>query len=335
MDSLAHQKTEKHVMGRFFISQSFDDFELFSEQTGSWEVDFLLLKPKKFSANLTYFGDNDVIISDIDLGNHLHQRGASPKGYYTFAVHHPDSQPHKWRLLNCPCNSIAFFPENNELQSVSVPGFHTFTISIRESLFTTVANELQVSDFCRLIKQGDVTICDEKKLRCLQSFLQALCYQASQSKLAKLHYVLNEDVKWILSKMILDTLAHSKGCEPTKKQIHYRNIATRVLEHIGSDISRKLSLAELCEVGWVTERSLRNVFYEIFSTSPSSYVKKFRLSSARKMLFNEGYWAKPIVEIANKNSFWHMGQFAKDYKILFGELPSETRSKLISTIHPL
>jgi len=30
------------------------------------------------------------------------------------------------------------------------------------------------------------------------------------------------------------------------------------------------------------------------------------------------------IVIANQYGFWHMGQFAKDYNNLFGELPSET-----------
>jgi AraC family ethanolamine operon transcriptional activator len=32
----------------------------------------------------------------------------------------------------------------------------------------------------------------------------------------------------------------------------------------------------------------------------------------------------PVVDIAAQYGFWHMGQFSKDYKNLFGELPSST-----------
>jgi AraC family ethanolamine operon transcriptional activator len=31
-----------------------------------------------------------------------------------------------------------------------------------------------------------------------------------------------------------------------------------------------------------------------------------------------------IADIANHWSFWRMGQFSKDYKCFFGELPSQT-----------
>jgi len=31
-----------------------------------------------------------------------------------------------------------------------------------------------------------------------------------------------------------------------------------------------------------------------------------------------------VADVANRHGFWHMGQFAKDYRKTFGELPSET-----------
>ena len=40
--------------------------------------------------------------------------------------------------------------------------------------------------------------------------------------------------------------------------------------------------------------------------------------------FSEGSSDTKILNIANDWGFWHMGQFAADYKSLFGELPSET-----------
>ena len=38
----------------------------------------------------------------------------------------------------------------------------------------------------------------------------------------------------------------------------------------------------------------------------------------------------PIAEIANGWGFWHMGQFAADYRQHFGALPSETRGKRVA-----
>jgi AraC family ethanolamine operon transcriptional activator len=34
-----------------------------------------------------------------------------------------------------------------------------------------------------------------------------------------------------------------------------------------------------------------------------------------------------IADVANDWGFWHMGQFAKDYRRMFGELPSDTLAR--------
>jgi hypothetical protein len=39
-----------------------------------------------------------------------------------------------------------------------------------------------------------------------------------------------------------------------------------------------------------------------------------------------------LADIANKWGFWHLGQFAEDYRLLFGELPSETYGRNQSRI---
>ena len=37
-----------------------------------------------------------------------------------------------------------------------------------------------------------------------------------------------------------------------------------------------------------------------------------------------------VADAANEWGFWHMGQFAKDYRRMFGELPSETLNGALS-----
>ena len=51
-----------------------------------------------------------------------------------------------------------------------------------------------------------------------------------------------------------------------------------------------------------------------------AYINAMRLNGARRELMNR----LKVNEAANAWGFWHMGQFAKDYRKLFGELPSET-----------
>jgi hypothetical protein len=55
-------------------------------------------------------------------------------------------------------------------------------------------------------------------------------------------------------------------------------------------------------------------------------MKGLQLSRVRNDLlrFDEG---ESITDLANVHGFWHMGQFAADYRLLFGELPSKTAAR--------
>ena len=61
-------------------------------------------------------------------------------------------------------------------------------------------------------------------------------------------------------------------------------------------------------------------FEKIVGISPTSYLKMIRLNAVKRML------AKGNVSVSQAAAhwgFWHLSQFATDYKKAFGMLPSE------------
>jgi len=56
----------------------------------------------------------------------------------------------------------------------------------------------------------------------------------------------------------------------------------------------------------------------------SRFMKDYRLNGARRDLGRIVSQETKISDVANRWGFWHLGQFAKDYRLWFGELPSET-----------
>ena len=61
--------------------------------------------------------------------------------------------------------------------------------------------------------------------------------------------------------------------------------------------------------------------------SPGAYLRAVRLNSVRKQLRLGDPQSTKISDIANACGFWHLGQFAADYKRHFGERPSETLAR--------
>ena len=86
------------------------------------------------------------------------------------------------------------------------------------------------------------------------------------------------------------------------------------------------SVRDLCRTIGVSERTLQYAFVAHFGVTPASYLKAVRLNGARREFRRSDPLDAKISEIAGRWGFWHMGQFAADYRKQFGELPSQTLS---------
>jgi AraC family ethanolamine operon transcriptional activator len=97
----------------------------------------------------------------------------------------------------------------------------------------------------------------------------------------------------------------------------------RRLAYIAEFGNESLTVLDLCKA---SERTLRYAFQEHFGVSPKTYLSVYRLNKVRKELRNDHLASIKISDIANQWGFWHIGQFAADYRKLLGGLPSETRA---------
>lgn len=91
-----------------------------------------------------------------------------------------------------------------------------------------------------------------------------------------------------------------------------------------ADLSRPWTVHDLCAGLHVSERTLRYGFQEYFGMGPIAYLKIQRLHRVRRQLQGSTVGQTTVTDVAIQWGFWHMGQFAKDYKQMFGESPSAT-----------
>jgi len=129
---------------------------------------------------------------------------------------------------------------------------------------------------------------------------------------------------------MLSSLEPSAGAsmpDSRSARIHRRAAVERARDYIHRNLSEQIRLSELCTYARVQSRCLEYGFREITGLSPFSYVKALRLSSVRKALLSPALPLRSISEIACDNGFWHLSQFAVDYRKFFGESPSATRSR--------
>ena len=83
-------------------------------------------------------------------------------------------------------------------------------------------------------------------------------------------------------------------------------------------------IAMLTSAIWIFAPNVVDKVDTLFVGAYESYYKHhFKVSHQKYVKISNGN-GKRVSDVVNDWGFWHMGQFAADYRKLFGELPSET-----------
>lgn len=98
-------------------------------------------------------------------------------------------------------------------------------------------------------------------------------------------------------------------------------------DYLRANPARPVYTEELCAAIGASATRLHQAFHATFGISPHRYLKLRRMGMVRAMLLSpSGPWHS-VKAAALSHGFWHLGQFAHDYRDLYGELPSETLAR--------
>jgi AraC-like DNA-binding protein len=89
-------------------------------------------------------------------------------------------------------------------------------------------------------------------------------------------------------------------------------------------IRRVPSIAELCRVTRLSERSLRRSFQSEVGRSPSQFLRAWAMDEANRRLRSADAEVETVTDVALGLGFTHLGRFAESYRRQFGESPSVT-----------
>jgi transcriptional regulator GlxA family with amidase domain len=105
----------------------------------------------------------------------------------------------------------------------------------------------------------------------------------------------------------------------------------RAEAYLHSNVGTAVPVADLCRIVGVSERGLRNAFHELRGLSPKRYVICERLHEVRRELGAAVGRQTTVTSIATRYGFFELGRFAGAYREMFGETPSVTLRRAISS----
>ncbi len=130
-----------------------------------------------------------------------------------------------------------------------------------------------------------------------------------------------------LLNMLSSTLAASFSVELDRRdrtRLMQSQIVRAAEQYAMENCSERLYVKDLCQAAGVSERTLEYAFRAEMGLSPMSYLLRLRLHKVREALLQSAVIPTTVGSEALHWGFWQMGDFARNYKDCFQELPSET-----------
>ena len=313
--------TEPHF---YAVQREFNDFDELEEEVRQWDLDLFQLDRGAFRASLLQFGIGNVHVSEARFCRGLIQKGTPPTGLRTIVVPSNPKVEFVWRGNRVSGDDLMIFPTGAELEATSNLDFHVYTCSFPEELLASICDAANLPQLDALRGDASVMRCRSDAIESVRGILGQLTTAVGNSELPIEFPGLLKLSSRELPRRLLSAISTSHPSF-TPEMTRKRELALlRAEDYIKRNATEDITVRDICSVAQVSQRTLEYAFVERFGLTPKAFLTFYRLNGARRALRAADFEKAKVADIANRWSFWHMGQFAADYRNLFGELPSAT-----------
>ena len=291
--------------------------ELVEVQQG-WDLDYRILDIGDFEFSLFSEGIDGFQV-DLEIWSRsIEVCGTSPDDSFSFVMPAYEDTSFLSRGKAVDARGLAIYEPGSELHAVIGKARGLVAVSIDKNLIFDHAGGALGERLTRNNAKHPVQLESADMPRMLCANLIGAALSSAFSRETSSTWIRDEIMLGITT-MLLDGEVNQTS---RHKEARYR-IARLARDIMLRDLGDPPTLLMVCEELGVSERALFYAFTDIFGTTPKAFLRIQRLQACRK-----------LIELANPNDnitgimmrfgFFDAGHFAKDYRNLFGELPSST-----------
>ncbi|MBT3142303.1 helix-turn-helix domain-containing protein [Ruegeria litorea] len=283
-----------------------------------WEIDFRQIDPGAMDTTVKARSGCVVTLLNISMSRTVHQTGVSPKGLLTFGLIQPNSI-NTWQGQDTSSTELLSFGSSDPFDGVSAAQFSGTTVSVEECDVELMADALGL-DVPNTMRNSDrpAITGQHRRLTDIRQNVERLLDDRERPMTAEIE---EEIIGGLL-------LAANCGddCEDKSSQRTRSRAVSKAIDLMLAQLDQSTPISRICRETGVSWRTLDRAFSERFGVGPKRYYLRVRLNRVRSDLIRPGR-CESISDMANKWGFWHLGQFAHDYRHMFGELPSDTAAR--------
>ena len=240
----------------------------------------------------------------------------------------PTSQSRlSWDGREIGCPAMYDFNGTSGYDSISRRDFFGVTISFPKANFFHIAERLKLpatqmlgSNLPRLLTGENYALSE------FRQYLYGLSDGLPNAKTPKecdfAMVELDEKLPFRLLTALAESRLESRGL-PLKARQEGLRLA---VDYIEANCQDNPGIPDICAATGLSWRSLDRAFKECLGIGPKRYLLNLRLTQARRQIKSAPPRTR-VVDIANDWGFWHMGDFAREYRKMFCESPAQSLTR--------
>jgi AraC family ethanolamine operon transcriptional activator len=299
------------------------DLDEISQDFARWDQRFEQLDGGRFRGWLRLADLGSVQLFDVGSNRVVRARGARPADSFVFSPVTDWNAGSYWRGRTLVPGMVNVLPPEAELDHRTCPDYQHIAMVVHRGLLERIAVAQLGVGLDRLLCSDRALAIDPRDANELSGRLRetvlALSAPPDGVRTPSRPIVDPDD----LVVLLLDTLAAGRMVDPFRTTAAQRLAAVRkVEEYVRAFPDRRIGVVELCALVGLSKRTLHYAFLEATGCTPKEFVKAIRLNAARRELRAIGPGPGHVEQVARRYGFERPGNFASDFRRLFGELPS-------------
>ena len=303
----------------------FDDVDAQAAHLHGFGQQYQQLSRGKFQGEYRSFLFGDDLGIHLEMANReLAQSASIPGGRYAICVLDEGS-------VSCPLNAVEFSadhvalcPEYKMLEGKTAEGMNLCCLDIASDLLPEEGYPLRTARITH----------DPRRARKLRELIRSGVSGFTQLDSPSSFPAATREFKSLLGDLLWELSTGSRdvhGPAPVRRDAHSRALVVfrRAREYIHHHLADGIPIALLCKDLGISRRSLESVFGAVVGVGPGNYIRALQLNHIRRDLMTPAHADLSIGVIAAHWGVWHWSRLSHHYQLLFGELPSETRTRAI------
>lgn len=295
------------------------DYDELTAAEEGWEIHHRPVRPEKFEGRITLARIGGVGVDLESWSTATELVGTSPRQALGFVLPFEGVGSYVSSGMDVAAGQVDVFGADCEIYALTKPGASLISCSVSTEALEERADS-PVSTF--LAEQADrhrvVPSTRRATVALCRLWKQLLDLSAREELPREAHDQLLDEVLLVTAR----ALNSAEEGVVTRIRRDYK-LARRARDFMLERYSEPPSIFEICTFLNTSERTLHYAFSEMYGVTPKRFLKTQRLFGARQALKSTPVGGR-VSDIALRFGFWDQGHFAKDYRTMFGELPSAT-----------